>query len=187
MKAENKYSLMVWAIIVLAIMNVSTIATILYHQYESRKKIEITSGSQKQLEADSEKYSGRYFRDQLELSSDQMDKFREINPAFRFQARTVTVSLAEMRKQMLAEMAAANSDTTKLNVISDSIGKLHSKLKKLTFNYYLELKGICNPEQRKKLEKIFADIFTNDATMSYPGRGMGKGKHRGAMNGREAN
>jgi hypothetical protein len=35
MKAENKHSFMVWAIVVLAIMNVSTLATILYHQYQS--------------------------------------------------------------------------------------------------------------------------------------------------------
>jgi len=65
--------------------------------------------AQRQLETDAEKFSGRYFRDKLNLNSDQMAKFREFNPVFRQQARAITIELAAKRKQMLAEMAAAKS------------------------------------------------------------------------------
>jgi lysyl-tRNA synthetase class I len=105
MKTENKRSWMIWAIVVLAVMNLSTLATIFYHQHQSNTSIANT----KQLEVDTEKFSGRYFRDQLNLSSNQMDKFREFNMIFRPQARAITIELAQKRKQMLTEMASAQS------------------------------------------------------------------------------
>lgn len=176
MNAEKKHSLMVWAIVLLAIMNVSTLATILYHQYKSEKQA--TSTEQRQLEANSEKFSGRYFRNKLNLSSSQMDKFREFNPVFRQQARTITIELASKRKQMLQEMAFVKSDSNRLNMLSDSIGFLHSNLKKLTYKYYLDMKSICNAEQQKQLEQLFSEMFINDVPMGFPGRGgAGGGQH----------
>lgn len=183
MKTENKYSLMVWAIVILAVMNISTLATIMYNNYQSIKTETNAVSDQKQLEADSEKFSGRYFRDQLNLSIEQMDKFKEINPVFRPKARNITIELAEKRKQMLIEMSAEKSDTLRLNALSDSIGQLHSALKKITYRYYMEIKSICDQEQQEKLEQIFGEMFTNDSSMGYPG----KGGQRGWQHGRRLN
>ena len=170
---------MVWAIVILAVMNISIVATIIYHKYQLAKTETNSVSDQKKLEADSEKFSGRYFRDQLNLSSEQMDKFKEINPVFRPKARYITIELAEKRKQMLIEMAAAESDTTRLNALSDSIGLLHSNLKKITYRYYLEIKSICDQEQQRKLEQIFGEMFTNDSPMGYPGKGGPRGWQKG--------
>lgn len=171
--------MMIWAIVILAVMNISTLVTIMYHKYQSDKTETISASDPKQLETDSEKFSGRYFRDQLNLSREQMDKFKEMNPIFRPKARDITIELAEKRKQMLIEMAAAKSDTARLNDISDSIGQLHSNLKKITYKYYLEIKGICDPEQQQKLEQIFGEMFTNDSQLGYPGKGGPRGWQQG--------
>ena len=179
MKTENKYSMMVWAIVVLAVMNISTIVTIVYHKYQS-EKVEVSLGDdKKQTEADLERFSGRYFRDELNMSNTQMEKFKEINPVFRPKARNITIELAEKRKQMLAEMAAIKSDTSRLNALSDSIGQLHSELKKITYRYYMEIKSICNSEQQKKLEQIFGEMFTNDAPLGSSGKGGPRGWQHG--------
>lgn len=170
---------MVWAIVILAIMNTSTIATIIYHKFQLGKAKTVNVSDQKQLEADSEKFSGRYFRDQLNLSREQMDKFKEINPVFRPKARNITIELAQKRKQMLLEMASAKTDTIRLNVLSDSIGQLHSNLKKITYRYYMEIKSFCDQEQQRKLEQIFGEMFTNDSPMGYPGKGSPGGWQHG--------
>ncbi|MEI7828628.1 MAG: periplasmic heavy metal sensor [Prolixibacteraceae bacterium] len=175
MKAENRNSILVWAIVVLAVMNISTILTVMYHKFQSDKAVVVTSVDTKQAEADSEKFSGRYFRDQLNLNSDQMEKFKAINPAFRPKARNITLELANQRKEMLAEMAAIQSDTSRLNVLSDSIGRLHSDLKKISYRYYLGIKSICDPEQQRKLEQIFSEMFSNDSPMGSSGKGGQKG------------
>jgi Spy/CpxP family protein refolding chaperone len=179
MKAENKHNLMVWAIVVLAVMNISTLATILYHQHQSGKSETGMLQDPKQLEANAGKFSGRYFRDQLNLTNEQMERFREINPVFRLQARDITIELAQKRKQMLVEMAALKSDTSRLNALSDSIGHLHCNLKKITYRYYLDIKKICNPEQQRKLEQLFGEMFTNDAPMGFPGKGGPRGWQQG--------
>jgi len=175
MKAENKNSKLVWAIVVLAVMNVSTILTVVYHKVKSNQTEVAQSSDTKQLEADAEKFSGRYFRDQLNLSSDQMEKFKVINPTFRPKARNITIELANKRKEMLAEMAALKSDTSRLNALSDSIGRLHSDLKKISYKYYLGIKSICDQEQQRKLEQIFSEMFSTDATMGSSGKGGPKG------------
>jgi hypothetical protein len=178
MKAEKKYAMMVWAIIILAIMNISTLATILYHQYQSEGRETQTAQEQQQLEVDSEKFSGRYFHDKLNLSRGQMERFREFNPLFRQQAKAISIELSERRKQMLIEMANVKSDTNRLNILSDSIGVLHGNLKRLTYKYYLDMKGICNIEQQNQLELLFREMFINDISMGFPGRGgSGGGQH----------
>ena len=179
MKTENKYSMMFWAIVVLAVMNVSTIVTIVYHKVQSDKEVINSGADEKQIEADSERFSGRYFRDKLNLNSEQMEKFKVINPVFRPKARFITIELAEKRKQMLVEMAAAKSDTSRLNALSDSIGQLHSELKKITYRYYLEIKDICNSEQQVKLERIFGEMFTNDSPLGSAGKGGPRGWQQG--------
>lgn len=170
---------MVWTIVVLALMNISTILTVVYHKVKSDKTKVQTETDNKQTEADSEKFSGRYFRDQLNLSSDQMEKFKVINPSFRPKVRFITLELANTRKMMLAEMSAAQSDTTRLNAYSDTIGRLHSDLKKIAYRYYLGIKSICDPEQQKKLEQIFSEMFGSDSPMGSSGKGGPNGWQRG--------
>jgi len=175
MENNNKQKFLIWAVVVLVVMNISTLATIVYHNKASVKEVVREPA---QLEADAEKYSGRYFRDKLNLDQNQMDQFRRFNPVFRRQAMEVTRKLAENRREMLNEMAGSESDTTRLNALSDSIGILHSRLKKLTWNYYTDIKEICSSSQRELLEQLFTEMFINDLPMGYPGQG-GMGRQRG--------
>lgn len=170
MKNENRYQLLIWAIVVLAVMNISTIVTLVYHKYQSGQENPVTNDP-KLAELNADRFSGRYFRDELKLDNLQMEKFKVINPAFRPKAKWITLELAEKRKEMLREMVATPSDTIRLNNLSDSIGLLHSRLKKITFQYYLELKGICTKEQQIRLEKIFGEMFTNDVPLGSSGKG----------------
>jgi hypothetical protein len=150
-----------------------------YHQRQSGKSEAGTAFDPKQPEVNAEQFSGRYYRDYLSFNDEQMEKFRKINPLFRPKVRDITVQLAMKRKQMLREMSAVKSDTFLLSALSDSIGYLHSDLKKLTYRYYLEIKGICDPEQQKKLEQMFGEAFSNDASTGAPGRGAQRGRQHG--------
>jgi len=178
---------MVWVVVFLAMLNISTLATILYHQSQSEKPVANTTANQRQLEADAEAFSGRYFRDKLQLDDEQMNRFRAFNPIFRSQARAITIELGKLRREMLTEMSAVKSDTLRLAKLSDSIGILHRDLKKSTYRYYMDIKEICNETQRNQLHLLFNTLFTNDAPMGSPGRGgqgrgQGNGRHGGRMN-----
>lgn len=181
MKTQSKHTFLVWAVVILAVMNISTLATILFHKHYSNETVKNTVQNSQQLETDAEKFSGRYFRDKLNFDSEQMGKFRSFNPEFRQQARAITIELTQLRNQMHTEMSASNSDTSRLNALSDSIGLLHASLKKLTYKYYIDMKNICNTDQQKQLEQLFGALFTNDQSMSFPQHGGGP-QHGKRMN-----
>jgi len=179
MKTENKKGWMVWAIVILAIMNISTFLTIIIHSKSPLQKETVTAIGQVQSESTSLNYSGRYFRDQLNLSKIQMDRFTEFNPVFRQQAREINIELTRKRKRMLSEVAAQNSDTIKLNMLADSIGYLHSDLKKLTCRYYMNIKNICDKQQQQKLEQLFGEMFASELPMGQQGREGQNGRRLG--------
>jgi hypothetical protein len=179
MKEEIKNRWMVWAIVVLALMNITTLLTILYYKNQSVEAEFVSAPGQVISESSSIQYSGRYFRDQLNLNRDQMNRFIAFNPEFRQQARNININLERIRNQMLTEMAAKNSNNNKLNLLSDSIGYLHSDLKKLTYKYYLNIKNICDQQQQKKLEQLFGEMFSSDVQMGHYGNGGPNGRRYG--------
>jgi hypothetical protein len=179
MKEESRKGWIVLAIVVLALMNITTLITILYQKNQAVDAEFVTAPDKVQSESSSMQYSGRYFRDQLNLSRDQMDRFVEFNPEFRQKARAININLERLRHLMLTEMAATNSDISRLDILSDSIGYLHANLKKLTYGYYLNIKSICDQQQQKKLEQLFGEIFASDLHMGQNGKGNPKGRRYG--------
>ena len=182
MISNNHNKILVWSVVALVILNISTITSIAYHVYVSKQNNQVvTSTNAKQLESETEQYSGRYFRDLFGFSADQMDKFREFNPIFRQQARAITIQLAERRKQMLDEMIRQHPDTIKLNKLSFDIGTLHGRLKVITYKYFLDMKQMSTPEQTKKLEQLFQTMFQTDAQIGFQGPGNGQHGKGGGM------
>jgi len=182
MKTENRNRWMVWAIIVLAILNITTLITFVYHKNQVIDTETVATPDSVKSETASVLYSGRYFRDELNLSNEQMNKFSQFNPEFRQDARAINLKLTEKRHEMLIEMAQKNSDKNKLNLLSDSIGYLHASLKKVTFMYYLNLKNICTQEQQKKLEQLFGEVFNSDTQILQNGAGRQGGRRYGWRN-----
>jgi hypothetical protein len=182
MQTENKNRWMFWAIVALAILNISTLITLVYHKNQVIERIAVATPDSVKSETASVLYSGRYFRDELNLSNEQMTKFSKFNPQFRQDARAINIKLAAKRHEMLVEMAEKNSDKNRLNQLSDSIGYLHASLKKVTYMYYLNFKNICNQDQQKKLEQLFGEMFNSDTQMIQNGRGGPGGRRYGWQN-----
>jgi len=171
--------MLLWIIVLLAVMNITTILTVVYNRNLPRKTETGTTTDQPISESSSPRYSGRYFRDQIGFSKEQMNRFVEFNPGFRQQFQKINVELAEKRNRMLKEMSAVSTDTNKLDQLSDSIGYMHACLKKLTYAYYLDIKKICDKEQQNRLEQIFSEIFLTDTQMEHYGKGGPRGRQRG--------
>lgn len=182
MKTENKRSWMVWVIAVLVVMNLTTILTVLYNRSKLSEDKEVSAPAPGMTESSSIKYSGRYFREVLGLSMEQMKKFAEFNPEFRQKVKAINWDLADKRHDMLNEMAKKGCDTNRLNALSDSIGYLHATLKKSTYMYYLSFKNICNQEQQKKLEQLFDEMFNADTPMGRNGMDVRGGRRFGISN-----
>jgi Spy/CpxP family protein refolding chaperone len=161
-------------------MNVSAIVTILSNKRQENKSEEISKSMVTNIQSGpSMQYSGRWFRDELQLTPEQRKEFSRFNPVFRQKLRTINIGLSEEREKILDELTKETSDTVLLNNLSDSIGQLHSELKKVTYAYFLEFKRICTPEQEEKLHSIFKNMFEVETPAAGPGQGMKHGRRTG--------
>ncbi|HBE42755.1 MAG TPA: hypothetical protein DDW27_16430 [Bacteroidales bacterium] len=184
MKPENRTRMMIWAIVVLAVLNITTILTIIYHRHQPRPEITVPVSGTIGEENSSVRFSGRWFRDELDLSAEQMNRFREFNPAFRQHVRDINLELNDLRRLMLEEMSSPACDSARLNLLADSIGHLHADLKILTYKYYMDFKVIIREDQKEKLDNMFGEMFATDVqTGRYgPGGPYGRGRGRRFIN-----
>lgn len=86
---------------------------------------------------------------------------------------------------MIDEMASAGPDSRNLDSICTAIGGYHDRLKRVTVDYYLNLKEICNEDQKERLYGIFREMSDTEGDMNrfgrgrgMPGGGMGAGRGR---------
>lgn len=176
-----KRETLIWIVIVLAVLNIATIATIVFHYYQSNVLSQADgTGSVGYDERGVQRYNGRSFRDALELDAGQMERFRVINQQFREEGHRTSTNLHRLRQEMLANLSGTLPDTSFLNQLSDSVGLQHAKLKRDTYRYYLAIHAICNPEQQEKLNLLFESAFNADHPVGNPEskRGLGKRRNR---------
>jgi len=165
-------------IIVLAVMNLTTFATIGYYFYSSRQQVERRVRGNPPDEAAA--FSNRYFMERLSMTQEQMQEFGRFNMGFRQNARLINEDLLRCRAEMLEELERDKPDTSRLGMLSDSIGTLHADLKHYTYKYYLNLKEISTPEQENELNYMFREAFLNDYPMGEAGgRQQMMGRRRG--------
>ncbi len=172
---QKQQKILIWSAAVLLVLNISTLATIGFHTIQDTKisKSEESISSGKTSE-NSEKMSGRYFKDNLMLSSEQMNEFFKINQRFRNEAFSIQVKLSDIRKNMLEEMSAEKTDTLKLNNLSAELGSFHARLKIISYQYYLDIKELCTTEQKVKLKAIFKIFFETETPIGNQGQGRNR-------------
>lgn len=174
MNATIKVKWLVWAIVVLFVMNAVTLGTILYQNYEQKPAINSTvPGSTYPANA----INGRFFRQSLGFTTEQMDVFREANQQFRPNTLDLTLRIDSVKAEMFSEMKKQQPDTLRLDALSKKVGELHAVLKQETYTFYLKIRSICSEQQQLELDKVFEPLFINE-NLQTPARGYQKGWSR---------
>ena len=171
MASSNKYRILIWIIAILLATNISMGVSFLYHKQQDKKMMEQTEEATINVPAERRT---RFFRDQLNLRFDQMDKFRQLNRNFNQNAWQINHDLEALRIEMVEEMGKENPNQTELDSISEQIGELHTKLKKETIAYYLAMKNECDEQQRKKLNEIFMSVLQKNEDVKLPEYGRNR-------------
>lgn len=176
----NKNTILSWFVVILVVLNVSTIATILYHNYQDKiEKQDILLDTQGQ-----NPLNGRYFRQSLGFSDSQMVVFREVNQEFRPNANRIILKIDSLKNEMFTEIKKPVSDTIKLNALAIETGHLHAELKRETNSFYLKIKAVCSPQQLEMLQDAFSPLFKNESCTGNGQNRQGRqGRGRGQGNG----
>jgi len=173
MVSESKYRTLIWLVVILIATNISILVSFIIHTKT------LTGNEEKQgaVQADSQAERGaRQFREILNLNTDQLVQFREINREYNRSAMQITRQLDLLRIDMINELGKQNTDMDKIREINKQFGQLHEKLKNHTADYYLKMKELVNEEQQQKLYEIFKDMVKTDEPSRPPGQGRRWGR-----------
>ncbi len=150
-----------WLVFFLVVINIAAISTIVYHIISEKSAIQ---SAEPGIDA------GKIINQELSLNTDQRNLFQHVNREYNQKSKKILDQLTEKRSEMLAELAEENPDTSLLHSIAEDIGHLHTDLKLLTIDNFLELKKICTPGQQQQLSKMYNDILDTEG----PFKGYGK-------------
>ncbi|MBI9072638.1 MAG: periplasmic heavy metal sensor [Melioribacteraceae bacterium] len=95
---------------------------------------------------------------ELSFTNEQAKEYIKLRKEHRDGAISINAELKRLRTQMFDEVLSTNLSPT----LSDSLLNLtlekQAEIEKLTFNHFLDLKNLCDPEQRKKLKLLMFQI-----------------------------
>jgi hypothetical protein len=160
MEQNNKIRLLKWLVIALIVINIATIATVVWHAHQFRHDRMFIH--EMPLNRNFPEFSGHLLKEKLKFSNSQMDEFHKISSEFRSTGKEISEQMADLRNAMFEELNSEKPDTTKLFVYAGKIGDMHCTLKKQMVLYFLKLKGMCNHEQSDSLQKILRFLVPSD-------------------------
>ena len=165
MIASDKQRTLVWIIVILVAINLSTIGSFYYHRVTEIRNADLKQAEQTNIPGEQRT---RFFRIELNLNGDQLDQFREINRGFNRTARAIEMNMAHLRENLINELGAQNPDSVRLNQLAAEIGDSHRKLKQVTIAFYLNMKKICTADQQVKLHVIFQSMLNKESRVNLP-------------------
>jgi hypothetical protein len=177
MNKTNK--IWIWIVVLLVVLNLTTIGTILYHNYRENSNGVAVSLS----EEGQNRISGKYFRQTLGFNDDQMEAFRQANREFQPAAARLIFSIDSLKREMFKELNENHPDTAMLNYLSDQLGKHHAELKRITNNFYLKMKSVCDSSQCIVLQRTFLPLYYDETIQTRRGYGYGRGDSIGTNQG----
>lgn len=166
MVKSTTYKTLVWLIVILVATNLSMGITFLFHKQQDlkvAKQVQETA-----IEVPTEQRT-KFFREQLSLTPEQVDQFRELNRNYNRTAWEITRQLEGLRGEMVEEMGKPESDRQRLDEITKEIGELHTKLKNVTIDYYMGMKTAADEQQKEKLNEIFRSMLKQNEDVKLPG------------------
>lgn len=170
----NKTKILVWVIIILVVINITTIITVVSFSSGNR------DAGTEQPEVSFTRRTD-FFQTQLGLNQEQRKEFMLFNRKFNQAAGPITERLNTLRFKMIDELSSPAPDTVALNRMCRQFGNLHYRLKNVTVNYYLNMKSVCDKNQEIILSDLFRDILESDGNIDRmrAGRGMQGRQQRG--------
>jgi Spy/CpxP family protein refolding chaperone len=156
----RKNRFLLWALILLLVVNLSALASYFIFRGENTE----TQLSQEMTQP------LNVFRSELGLTELQVHQVELINKEYRAASAPLASSIREIRGDILDELAADEPDTSKLNRYSDELARMQKNLQKESIHQYLELKMVCSPAQAIKLSNLYRELYR--CPMQGQGQGM---------------
>lgn len=178
MKSKTKRNILIAAIAVLILINLSAIGTLIYKNIQDQRpqsqQFERFERNRDSRDFDHKSFEQR-LRNELQLNDEQFVQFKDERRKAYMESKTVIRELNTIKRQMMEELGKDNPSMEKLKSYSREIGDMHVELKIISIDHYFRLREICTPEQEKKLKEFYMRIFPGEPHYDRPRR-QGQGR-----------
>lgn len=139
-----------WTIVILIILNLSTLAMLWFSRF-------IRPATP--LPGEGSGNVAHFLYQELDLTDDQARQFDELRRQHFQESKVLVEASQQLKRELFEEVFASSPDTEKLQGIAEEIGAKQAELETLRFTHFLELKSLCQPEQSEKFQALFREIY----------------------------
>lgn len=109
----------------------------------------------------------RLFKKELDLDEAQFEKVKILREQHFEEVQELLKQVRANKSEMFNALEGSNPDTSAANAFAKKSGALESQIDQLLIQHFMDLRAVCNEEQRQKLEKVFK------RAIGKPGHGPG--------------
>ncbi len=146
-----KKRLVFWGIILLVVMNLSSLATVWWQKHMRPGP---PPGGM-----DEPRRARHILKKELGLTDSQSKQFERIQHQHRRNSEEIHENMKNLKHDLFAQLAVDSIDEDKIEQLTLKIGQAQSELEVLTFRHFLELKNLCNDEQQKRLSSLISELL----------------------------
>ncbi len=184
MKLKTKFKILLWSLIFLVLLNVSTILIVIYKSKDINNIQNITPKENNNLNQPfpNRKNSPKqgmftnFLINELDMDNNQKQEFIEIRKNFLEQSHFYFDSIKYYSDIIDSKLDSDNPNYNQIEKYTKKIGNYHTKLKLNFVNYYFNIRKMLNKEQKDKLFKVFMEFkkqkrFHNPKNKQGPNNG----------------
>lgn len=158
-----------WVLIILLILNLVLLATIWYPRLKPGEK-EIQRKQKKQYDdkkfrQDEENRKQRdkrltgFLKRELNFTQDQIDKFMKLRDEHFQKTKQLRRQVDDLRREMMDQLLVDQPDSSQVEKLTEKMGQKTAELEKAVFYHFIELMGVCDPEQKSKYKSLLREIL----------------------------
>ncbi|QQS36647.1 MAG: periplasmic heavy metal sensor [Ignavibacteriales bacterium] len=140
----TKQKTYVWLIIILVIINLTTLVLLWMDRPSPLKR-----------QSPGMRGTDTFLKTELGLTEEQDKQLRESRDKFFGLTRTLNDSIGTLKREIQKEGLSGKYDSIRVDALISDIGKLQSRLEKYAFDHFSELAKFLKPDQVTKFQKMF--------------------------------
>jgi hypothetical protein len=149
MDTSKKHKIISWLNLFLLVINISAFTTILF----LNKQNNVIGNENKKFSSD------EFIRKELKLNPRQ---FKEVSAMDNNVFRSYQLLLdmhCETNFDLLDELSSEHPSKVRLDSMANRIGKIKGAITRQTIRHFLNIRSICNPDQKIRLRKLLQEML----------------------------
>ena len=141
------------SVIILIILNIGILSMMWLNESTHRKPPKHPQGRSNEQEQISS-----LLKKELNFNDDQIQMYLELRNIHREQTIELQNVIQDIKRKMFDEVILGNSAIISDSLLSIMLDK-QGQIEKITFQHFIDLKNLCNPEQQKDLQLLLHKLL----------------------------